>query len=103
MAILLVLVPVGLVGWKIYDSGGFSLRKTPTPDAGAELSGTAAQMQMAAQFAAEKNYAKAESTYRLILKAEPNNRDAIKELASVLFRQQRYEEAAVVLKSMPPE
>ena len=51
----------------------------------------------------DKDYAKAESTYRLILKTEPTNRDVIKELASVLFRQQRYEEAAAVLKSLPPQ
>ena len=60
-------------------------------------------MKMAADFAADKNYAKAESTYRQILKTEPTNREAIKELASVLFRQQRYDEAATVLKSLPPQ
>jgi tetratricopeptide (TPR) repeat protein len=102
---LIVLVPLGLVGWSIYSGGGL-LSKTHTeavaakPDA---LSGTAAQMRLAADYTADKDYVKAEGTYRLILKSDPANREAIKELASVLFRQQKYDEAAAVLKTLPPE
>jgi tetratricopeptide (TPR) repeat protein len=101
---LLVLLPIGVVAWAIRSGGGFTAQHS-ADSAGADkpLTGIAGQMRMAADFAAEKDYAKAESTYRLILKSDPNNRDAIKELASVLFRQQRYDEAAAVLKSIPPE
>jgi tetratricopeptide (TPR) repeat protein len=99
---LVILVPLGLVGWAIKSGGGMSFSR-PAAVQDAPLTGIAAQMKMAADFATDKDYAKAESTYRQILKSDPNNRDAIKELASVLFRQQRYEEAAVVLKSLPPE
>jgi tetratricopeptide (TPR) repeat protein len=99
---LIILVPVGLVGWAIRSGGGLSARKA-TVSSPEPLAGVAAQMRMAAEFAADKDYAKAESTYRLILKTEPTNREAIKELASVLFRQQRYDEAAAVLKNLPPE
>jgi tetratricopeptide (TPR) repeat protein len=104
---LIVLVPLGLVGWSIFSGGGLlsknhSEAAAPTkPDAA--LSGVAAQMRMAADYTADKDYVKAENTYRLILKTEPSNRDAIKELASVLFRQQKYDEAAAVLKTLPPE
>jgi hypothetical protein len=101
---LLILVPIGLVGWAIRSGGGLSasgVKDAKNPDA--PLTGIAAQMRMAADFAQEKDYVKAESTYRLILKSEPNNREAIKDLASVLFRQQRYEDAAAVLKTLPPE
>jgi tetratricopeptide (TPR) repeat protein len=106
----LILVPVlallvlGLVGLSIRAGGGLSAStasEAKGPDA--HLRGVAAQMRMAADFSAEKDYAKAESTYRLVLKSEPKNREAVKELASVLFRQQRYEEAAAVLKTLPPE
>jgi tetratricopeptide (TPR) repeat protein len=102
LLVLVILVPLGLVGWAITKGGGLSSsRRAVATDA--PLTGIPAQMKMAADFAADKDYAKAESTYRLILKTEPNNRDAIKELASVLFRQQRYEDAAVVLKSLPTQ
>jgi tetratricopeptide (TPR) repeat protein len=99
---LVILVPVGLVGWAIKSGGGFSFSQ-PAVATDAPLTGISAQMKMAADFAANKDYSKAESTYRLILKSDPNNRDAIRELANVLFRQQRYEDASVVLKSLPPQ
>ncbi len=101
---LLILVPIGLVGWAIRSGGGLTAnRPKEAVTADKPLTGVAGQMRMAADFAADKNYSMAESTYRLILKSEPNNRQAIKELASVLFRQQRYDEAAAVLKTLPPE
>jgi tetratricopeptide (TPR) repeat protein len=101
---LIILMMVGLVGRAIWVNGLFSPRANDAAVSTEKaLTGTAAQMRMAADFAAEKDYGKAESTYRLILKSEPNNRNAVKELASVLFRQQRYDEAAAVLKSVPPE
>ena len=97
---LSILIPIILVGRAIWFNSPRAKDVTVNTEA---LTGTAAQMRMAADFAAEKDYGKAESTYRLILKSEPNNRAAVKELASVLFRQQRYDEAAAVLKSLPPE
>jgi tetratricopeptide (TPR) repeat protein len=105
LAMAIVLVPVGLLTWQLRsgsDSATFRKNETP-PSAAAELTGTAAQLRMAADFAVQKDYAKAENIYRLVIKSEPNNREAIKELASVLFRQQRYEESAAVLKTLPPE
>jgi tetratricopeptide (TPR) repeat protein len=100
---LLFLVPLGFIAWQIRSTGGVSARAKEGGAAEKPLTGIPAQMRMAADFASDKDYAKAESTYRLILKSEPNNRVAIKELASVLFRQQRYEDAATALKSLPPE
>lgn len=100
---LVILLPLGLVAWGLRSSGLLSPRSTAAVDSDAPLTGIPAQMRMAADFAAEKSYVKAESTYRLILKSDPNNREAIKELASVLFRQQKYDEAAAVLKNLPPE
>jgi tetratricopeptide (TPR) repeat protein len=100
---LLFLVPLGFIAWQIRSTGGLSAHAKEGGAAEKPVTGIPSQMRMAADFAGEKDYAKAESTYRLILRSEPNNREAIKELASVLFRQQRYEEAATALKSLPPE
>jgi uncharacterized coiled-coil protein SlyX len=102
--LLIVLVPLGLVAWAFRSGGALpALRAKEAKNVEAPLTGTAAQLRMAADFAADKDYAKSESIYRLVLRSEPTNRVAIKELASVLFRQQRYEDAAVVLKTLPPE
>jgi tetratricopeptide (TPR) repeat protein len=98
---LFVLVPIGFLGWSFRSGLVTTAKESANPSA--SLTGIPAQMKMAADFVTDKNYAKAESTYRLILKTDPNNREAIKELASVLFRQQRYDEAAAVLKTLPPE
>jgi tetratricopeptide (TPR) repeat protein len=101
----LILIPLGLIAWQLRTSGGLagirSRNDVKTTDAAP--TGVTAQLHTAADFAAEKDYAAAENTYRAILRGEPANRDAIKGLASVLFRQQRYEESAVVLKTLPPE
>jgi tetratricopeptide (TPR) repeat protein len=98
---LIVLLPIGFLGWSFRSGLVTTAKESATPNS--PLTGIPAQMKMAADFVTDKNYAKAESTYRLILKTDPNNREAIKELASVLFRQQRYDEAAAVLKTLPPE
>ena len=97
---LFILVPIAFLAWSFRS--GLVTKAKDAPEPG-PLTGIPAQMQTAADYVAAKDYAKAESTYRLILKTDPNNREAIKELASVLFRQQRYDEAALVLKSLPPE
>jgi tetratricopeptide (TPR) repeat protein len=103
--VLLVLIPLAIIGWSLMaGSGGLRnlrLRQARTPDTAA-VSGTDLQMKNAASFAASKDYAAAENIYRTIIKNEPDNREAIKELASVLFKQQRYEDAAAVLKTLPP-
>jgi hypothetical protein len=104
IAIAIVLVPVGLLTWQLRSGTGSAVfRKKEPPSSEAQLTGTPAQLRMAADFALQKDYAKAENIYRLVIKSEPANREAIKELASVLFRQQRYEESAAVLKTLPPE
>jgi hypothetical protein len=97
---LFILVPIAFLGWSFRSGLVTKAKYTPEPG---PLTGIPAQLQTAADYVAAKDYAKAESAYRLILKTDPNNREAIKELASVLFRQQRYDEAALVLKSLPPE
>ena len=99
--LLIILVPLALIGYQIY-SGSNGIRFTrPISTAAPALTGTAAELKTAADFSAAKDYSKAEGIYRTILKGEPENRTAIRELASVLFKQQKYEEAATVLKTLP--
>ena len=45
----------------------------------------------------------AEDVYRNVIKAEPGNAVAIKGLASVLFRQDKTDEAAAVLDKLPKD
>ncbi|MGI8991476.1 MAG: tetratricopeptide repeat protein [Bryobacteraceae bacterium] len=49
-------------------------------------------------------YAKAEEIYRTILKTDPRNREVVLALADVLYRQNKFEESANVLKALsaPP-
>jgi tetratricopeptide (TPR) repeat protein len=104
VTVLVILGMIGMVFWSIRSSGNlFTPRTKDTSNVEAPLTGIAAKLELAAGYTSEKNYAKAESTYREILRTDPNNREAIKELASVLFRQQRYEESAAILKTLPPE
>jgi hypothetical protein len=102
--ILFALVPIGILAWKLLSGPGglHSLRlRQPAASEAAEVTGAALQLKNAAAFASNKDYAAAENLYRAVIKGEPGNTGAIKELASVLFKQQRYEEAAAVLKTLP--
>jgi thioredoxin-like negative regulator of GroEL len=43
----------------------------------------------------------AEDIYKQVLKTEPNNVDALKGLASVLYREDKIEESAAILDKLP--
>ena len=43
----------------------------------------------------------AEDIYKQVLKAEPNNFEAMKALASVLYREDKIEESAAILDKLP--
>ena len=59
------------------------------------------KMQAADQYAERKDYATAEDIYKQILKTEPNNVDAMKALASVLYREDKIDESAAIVDKMP--
>ncbi len=70
----------------------------------AELSAgsdTTTKLQAAQEYADRKDYATAEDIYKQILKAEPANVDAMKALASVLYREDKIEESAAILEKLP--
>ena len=58
-------------------------------------------LQAAGEYTERKNYTMAEGIYRQVLKAEPNNVDAMTALASVLYREDKIEESAAILDKLP--
>lgn len=62
--------------------------------------GTETPIDRARGLAKSKEYAKAEEQYRSILKGDPKNREVVLGLADVLYRQQKFEESAAVLKTL---
>ncbi len=61
---------------------------------------SSAQLQAAREYQRRKDWTKAESSYRTILEAEPNNRDAALGLSDVLYQEQKYEESAAVMNKL---
>jgi DNA-binding NarL/FixJ family response regulator/tetratricopeptide (TPR) repeat protein len=75
-------------------SGG----KPPGISAGTD---TKTKMQAAEQYVERKEYSPAEDIYKQVLQSEPNNVDAMKALASVLYREDKIEESAAILDKLP--
>jgi DNA-binding NarL/FixJ family response regulator/TolA-binding protein len=72
--------------------------KVAVPAAGAD---SRTKLQAAREYSDRKDYAMAEDLYKQVLKTEPNNVDAMKALASVLYREDKIEESASVLDRLP--
>ena len=72
--------------------------KASKPEIGAD---TKTRMQAAQEYADRKDYTTAEDIYKQVLKSEPNNVDALKGLASVLYREDKIEESAAILEKLP--
>jgi len=62
---------------------------------------TKTKLDAARQFMEKKEYAKAEGIFNQVRQAEPKNVDAIKGLASVLYREDKIEESAAMLDQLP--
>lgn len=118
---LVGLVMFGLVGWGIVKlvveppdapasesaSGalpeGDGKSKVSSPGVRGGAVDTKTKIQAAQEAMDHKDYAVAEDVYRTVLKTEPNNVEAIKGLASVLFREDKTEEAAAILDKLPKD
>jgi DNA-binding NarL/FixJ family response regulator len=72
--------------------------KLVAPPVGAD---TRTKLEAAGQYTERKDYSMAEDIYKQVLKAEPNNVDAMKALASVLYREDKIEESAAILDKLP--
>jgi DNA-binding NarL/FixJ family response regulator len=62
---------------------------------------TKTKLQAAQEYTDRKEYSMAEDIYKQVLQAEPNNADAMKALASVLYREDKIEESAAILEKIP--
>ena len=102
------LILAGALGWGAFQFGGRSAERTAPADgavtapraekakvpAGAD---TKTKMQAAQDSMDRKDYAAAEDLYKQIVKSEPANTDALKALASVLYREEKLEESVAVM------
>jgi DNA-binding NarL/FixJ family response regulator len=77
---------------------GSDAAKVVAPPAGAD---TKTKLQAAGEYSDRKDYPMAEDIYKQVLKTEPNNVDALKALASVLYREDKIEESAAILDKLP--
>lgn len=82
------------------SNAGSSGRPVPPPPQGAD---TRTKMQAAQEYADRKDYAMAEDVYKQVIKVEPNNVEALKALASVLYRQDKIDESAAIIDRIPKE
>jgi DNA-binding NarL/FixJ family response regulator len=77
----------------------------PTPAAGPaippESADTSTKLEAAQTYIERKDFSMAEDIYKQVLKAQPNNVEALKALASVLYREDKIEESAAVLDKLP--
>jgi DNA-binding NarL/FixJ family response regulator len=73
-----------------------SLVAPPPPNADTKV-----KLQAAGDYTERKEYPMAEDIYKQVLKTEPNNVDALKGLASVLYREDKIEESAAILDKLP--
>ena len=62
---------------------------------------TKTKMDAAKGYVDRKEYATAEDIYKQIVQAEPNNVEALKALASVLYREDKIEESTQILDRLP--
>jgi DNA-binding NarL/FixJ family response regulator/TolA-binding protein len=76
---------------------------TPPPSLSAPPAGadTKTKLQAASQYTDRKDYSTAEDIYKQVLKSEPNNVDALKGLASVLYREDKIDESTAILDKIP--
>jgi cytoskeletal protein RodZ len=103
---------LGLAVWKFFPTPRrteaapvVAAGKSPTPapaDSGLPAKPTAGadtrtRLLAAQQYADRKDYAMAEDIYKQIVASEPNNTEALKALASVLYREDKLAESAAVL------
>lgn len=113
-------VILGLVGWGVValvvespDPPSTDATVTANPADGKEGAANSVtkpgavdsktKIQAAQEAMDHKDYAVAEDVYRSVLKTEPNNAEAIKGLASVLFREDKTDEAAAILDKLPKD
>jgi tetratricopeptide (TPR) repeat protein len=87
--------PAAAAGSASAVSGG---KSAAPPAASAD---TKTKMLAAEQYSDRKEYNMAEDLYKQIVAAEPDNVEALKGLASVLYREDKVDESAAILDRIP--
>ena len=114
LMVLLVAILLGLASWGIASFITVS-KPAASEDTSAPASGSTGpkltlppanaddktKLQAAQQYADQKDYATAESIYKQILKVHSSNVEALQGLASVLYREDKIQEAASTLDRLP--
>jgi tetratricopeptide (TPR) repeat protein len=78
-------------------SGAHPTQLTPPPP----NADTKTKLQAAQNYVDSKDYPMAEDIYKQILNSEPKNVDALQGLATVLYREDKIDEAAAILDRIP--
>jgi tetratricopeptide (TPR) repeat protein len=78
-----------------------ALPETGKPGPPPSNADTKTRLQAAEQYTGRKDYAMAEDIYKQIIRTEPDNVDALKALASVLYREDKIDESAAILDRIP--
>jgi tetratricopeptide (TPR) repeat protein len=95
--ILVVLGVLGLGAWLLLTQVG---RSGHLGTARSDSASTLSPIEQARVYESKKDYPKAEAIYRELLKKDPDNGEVIRHLASVLFRQDKWDESATILKKL---
>jgi DNA-binding NarL/FixJ family response regulator/TolA-binding protein len=106
------LLVLGMLGWGVYrsfsedtspvkavDSADPTQKRVVLPG----MVDTTSRLKAAVEAMDRKDFSVAEDAFRSVLQSEPQNVDALKGLASVLFRQDKTDEAAAILDKMPKD
>ena len=95
--VLGILTALGVAIWLLWSQVGTASHGTA---ARSDSASTLSPIEQARVYESKKDYPKAESIYRELLKKDPDNGEVIRHLASVLFRQDKWEESAAILKKL---
>ncbi len=106
---LLIFVVVHFRSKSAEDAGADVTQGAKTGKAGAKSAApevvasgdTKSKLEAAKQYMDRKEYVTAEDIYKQIVESEPNNEEALKGLASVLYREDKIDESAAVLERLP--
>jgi hypothetical protein len=112
VASAVALLVFGVIAWQTYrrfakDYAAVRAFSNPLSSGGNSAPAASSAPQNRIRIATEamdrKDYVVAEDAFRAVLQAEPQNVEAIKGLASALFRQDKTDEAAAMLDRLPKD
>ena len=95
LAILALLIAILAVFWFWYFRDSAPIPLAPA------VTSTLSPLEQARAYETDRNYPKAEEAYRELLAKDPTNEELIRHLASVLYREDKVDESAEIMKKLP--